>query len=61
MNDYIVITSVDLGSLCKRVVEGMDEGYYPLGNIAMFGYTPAETEEGQPDRIFYQAMAKYKQ
>jgi hypothetical protein len=60
MNDYVVIESVDLGSLCKRVNEGMDDGYYPLGNITVHEHYE-EDEESKVDRIFYQAMAKYKQ
>jgi hypothetical protein len=61
MNDYIVIESKDLPSLCKRVVEGMEDGYYPLGNIAMYGRYPAETEDPTLDCTYYQAMASYKQ
>ena len=61
MNDYLVISSVYLNALANRVTEAMNDGYYPLGNVTVFDYYPAETEEGQPDRIFYQAMASYKQ
>jgi hypothetical protein len=60
MNDYIVVESTDLGSLCRRVIEGMDDGYYPLGNVTVFEHY-LEDEESKVDRIFYQAMAKYKQ
>jgi hypothetical protein len=61
VNDYLVIESKDLGSLCKRVVEGMDDGYYPLGNITVFEGYVDDPEEVKIDRIFYQSMASYKQ
>jgi hypothetical protein len=54
MNDYLVISSENLGALCKRVVEAMEDGYFPLGNVTVF-----ENRDGE--RIFYQAMASYKQ
>jgi hypothetical protein len=38
----------------------MEDGYFPLGNVTVHEYIPSETEDGQPDRIFYQAMASYK-
>jgi hypothetical protein len=56
MNDYLVIESVELAALAKRVVEAMDDGYFPLGNVTVF-----EDENSKVDRIFYQAMASYKQ
>ena len=61
MNDYLVISSTDLGSLCKRVVEGMDDGYYPLGNVTVFEHFVEEFADSKLDRMFYQAMASYKQ
>jgi hypothetical protein len=57
VNDYIVIESKDLVSLCKRVIEGMDDGYYPVGSLVVY---PFEDDKGNPC-IFYQAMASYKQ
>jgi hypothetical protein len=60
MNDYLVIESVELGALARRVVEAMNDGYYPLGNITVFDHF-LDDEESKVDRIFYQAMASYKQ
>jgi hypothetical protein len=54
MNDYLVVQSTDLGALAGRVVEAMNDGYYPLGNVTVF-------ENKDNERIFYQACAKYKQ
>jgi hypothetical protein len=60
MNDYLVIESVELGALARRVVEAMEDGYFPLGNITVFEHYLAD-EESEVDRIYYQAMASYKQ
>jgi len=60
MNDYLVIESVELGALARRVVEAMNDGYFPLGNITVFEHY-LDDEESKVDRIFYQAMASYKQ
>jgi hypothetical protein len=61
MNDYLVISSLDLGELCKLVVDAMDDGYYPLGNITVFEHFVEEFDDSKLDRMFYQAMASYKQ
>jgi hypothetical protein len=61
MNDYLVIESLDLAALCKRVVEAMDDGYFPLGNITIFDHFVEEYADSKIDRKFYQAMASYKQ
>jgi hypothetical protein len=60
MNDYLVISSIELNALCRRVVEAMEDGYFPLGNITVFEHY-LDDEESKIDRIFYQAMAIYKQ
>jgi hypothetical protein len=38
----------------------MEDGYFPLGNITVFEHY-LDDEESKIDRIFYQAMAIYKQ
>jgi hypothetical protein len=61
MNDYLVIESLHLAALCKRVVEAMEDGYFPLGNVTIFEHFVEEFEDSKLDRMFYQAMASYKQ
>jgi hypothetical protein len=61
MNDYLVISSENLSDLCRAVVEAMDNGYLPLGNITVFEYFVKEFEDSSIDRTFYQSLAKYKQ
>lgn len=57
MNDYLVVESQELAAVAKRVVEEMNKGYFPLGNIAIYN---TYNLEGDNISIFYQAMASYK-